>query len=106
MQASTVSPTPHCTWPKDEAQSAVLAARSRAGAWQAPGFGVKSQKLRDKNETKGILCAGSSACATFTENLKGKLMCWNGIPPNSHREVLAFSSQLRHNAANLELILC
>lgn len=77
----------------------------RPGAWRAPGFGVKSQKLEDKMKPKGSLCAGSSACATFTGNLKGKLMCWNGIPPNSRREVPAFYSQLGHNAANLELIL-
>lgn len=65
----------------------------------------KSETNRNqKNSLRGRLFAR----VTFTGDLKGELMCWNGIPPplGSHREVLAFCSQLRHNAANLELILC
>lgn len=84
---------PSTTWPEDEALSAVLAARLRAKAWQAAGFRQKSQKLRDKNETKISLCEGNSACVTFTGNGKGELMCWNSIPPSSHQEGPAFHCQ-------------
>lgn len=58
-----------------------------------------------QNETKISLYEGNSACATFTGNGKGELMCWNSIPPSSHREGPAFHCQIRDNVGNLELVL-
>lgn len=98
-------PAPHTTWPEDGARSALVAARSRVGAWQAPGFAVRKSENQGQNESKRTVCAGSSACATFRGNLKGKLMCWNAISTDSRREAPDFSSQLSQNAANLELVL-
>jgi len=46
-QAPVVSPAAHATRPQDEGPPAPLAACPRAGARQAPGFGV------EKSETQG-----------------------------------------------------
>lgn len=66
---------------------------------------MEKSETRGQNETKISLCEGNSACATFTGNGKGELMCWNSIPPSSHREGPAFHCQIRDNVGNLELVL-
>lgn len=68
-------------------------------------FAVRKSENQGQNESKRTVCAGSSACATFRGNVKGKLMCWNAISTDSRREAPDFSSQLSQNAANLELVL-
>lgn len=54
---------------------------------------MEKSETRGQNETKISLCEGNSACVTFTGNGKGELMCWNSIPPSSHREGPAFHCQ-------------